>query len=64
MKNRDNLYLVERRATQGNYNVICGAYDTEQGAQDEADAMTQKFKDKGLDDQFSFHVIITTYYEV
>lgn len=63
MKNRDNIYLVERRAIQGNYNVICSAYPTYEDAQKYADAMTQNFIDRDLAEEFSFHVIITTYYD-
>lgn len=63
MKNRDNLFLVERRAIQTNYNVIVGAFSNSVDAQNYADACAQQFIDKGLEDEFSFDVIITTYYD-
>ena len=62
-KNRENIYLVERVAIQTNYNVIIAAFGIEEAAADYADACQQEFIDKGLEDEFSFDVIITTYYD-
>ena len=61
-KHRTNIYLVERKAIQTNYNVICAAFGSSEAAYDYADAAAQEFIDKGLEDEFSFDVIITTYY--
>ena len=62
-KNRDNIYLVERRALQTNYNVIVAAFSSSESAYEYADAAQQEFIDKGLGHEFEFDVIITTYYE-
>lgn len=62
-KNRDNIYLVERKAIGfDNSTVICAAFGGSEAAYNYADAAAQEFIDKGLEDEFSFDVVITTYY--
>ena len=63
MKNRDTIYLVERRSIQTNYNVIVGGFPTSELAQDYADRHQQEFIDRGFEDEFSFDVVATTYYD-
>ena len=62
MKDRDTIYLIERGAIQTNATVIIAAFGDVVAAYDKADAYTQEFKDRGLED-FFFRVIATTYYE-
>ena len=63
MKDRDTIYLVERTALQTNATVIVAAYGNSVDAGNYADACQQEFLDRGFEDEFSFRVVATTYYE-
>lgn len=63
MKDRDTIYLVERTAQQTNATVICAAFGSSESAYEYADNCAQEFIDRGFEDEFSFNVIVTTFYE-
>lgn len=63
IKNRDNIYLVERQALQTNHTAIVAAFGNSDAAYEYADNCAQEFIDRGFEDEFSFNVVVTTYYD-
>jgi hypothetical protein len=65
-KHRANVYAVERRITTPNsvnYSIV-GVFPTVDGASDFAGACTQDYRDRGFgDDDFTFSVVLSTYYD-
>jgi hypothetical protein len=65
-KHRANIYVVERRilnAAAINYSIV-GVFPTAEGADDFAGACAQDFRERGFsDDDFTFSVVLSTYYD-
>jgi hypothetical protein len=65
-KHRANIYLVERRVlndTAITYAVV-GVFPTHEGADYFKGACEQDFRDRGFaDDDFTFSVVLSTYYD-
>jgi hypothetical protein len=65
-KHRANVYVVERRVlnvTVVSYAVV-GVFPTAEGADHFKGACEQDFRDRGFsDDDFTFTVVLSTYYD-
>lgn len=65
-KHRANVYIVERRVlnnTTVNYAVV-GVFPTPEGADYFKGACEQEFRERGFtDDDFTFSVVLGTYYD-
>ena len=67
-KHRANVFLVERRILDAdglhhNYTVV-GVFPTVEGADEYAGACKQNFIERGyVEDDFTFSVIMSTYYD-
>lgn len=65
-KHRANVYVVERRILNNvaiNYAVV-GVFPTDEGADHFKGACEQEFRERGFtDDDFTFSVALSTYYD-
>lgn len=66
-KHRANVYVVERRILNPTATVsfaVVGVFPTPEGADHFKGACEQEFRDRGFsDDDFTFSVILSTYYD-